>query len=277
MSTKLPEIREVFSQTQIAEIQATVAQGLSKTEMTLFLHQCAALNLNPLNRDIYAIKAGSKLQIQISIAGYRKIANRTGLYLGQTPAEWCGKDGQWVDVWLATERPMAARVGVLKKGLAQPVYAVATWKSFGSDSYMWKKMPDHMLAKSAESLALRKAFPEQFSSILSETEHIAEEVDEVSPIDAEFGPEDVPDEQPDRLPEPSGPEAQNIRDDSQLSKADNDGDLGEYVVDFACRYVGKALKDIDPKEAKQYMQVIQGTDKPEHAALLEKMKAYFGT
>ena len=124
------------------------------------------------------IERGGRFTIQSSIDGLRIVALRSGNYGGQTPAEWCGEDGVWKDVWLDKNPPLAARVGVYYKDAQNPTYATAKWDSYAQTSPIWRKMPDLMLAKCAEALALRKAFPNDLSGIYSDEEMAQADVPE---------------------------------------------------------------------------------------------------
>jgi hypothetical protein len=77
----------------------------------------------------------------------------------------------WVDVWLANTAPAAARVGVMRHDFQQPTYGIATFREYSQQaSPMWVKMPATMLAKCAEALALRKAFPQELSGLYTADE-----------------------------------------------------------------------------------------------------------
>lgn len=159
-----------FEEAQITTLQTTIAKELNQNEFHLFLMQCQRTGLDPFSRQIYGLKMGGKLTIMTSIDGLRIIAERSGQYAGQTPTQWCDKDGKWVDVWLSDAPPIACRVGVLRKDFQQPLYAIAKFSSYAQNSPIWKKMPELMLAKCAESLALRKAFPNDLSGLYSDAE-----------------------------------------------------------------------------------------------------------
>jgi phage recombination protein Bet len=168
--------------TQLAALRQIGLSDAPAGDLALFLHYAQRTGLDPFSRQIYMIgrydsrSGGNKYTIQSSIDGLRIIAQRSGEYAGQTAPVWCGDDGIWKEVWLNVEPPKAARIGVYRKGFSEPLYAVATTASYmpttkdGKPSGLWSKMPDVMLAKVAEALALRKAFPNDLSGLYSAEE-----------------------------------------------------------------------------------------------------------
>jgi phage recombination protein Bet len=168
-------LAQTFSAQDVALLKEQIAKDCSDGELKLFMKVCEGTGLNPFAKQVYAIKRGGRMTIQVSIDGFRLVAQRSGEYQGQRGPLWCGADGEWKDVWLDEKPPEAAKVGVMRDGFAEPLWAIARWSSYvqsynGKLSETWKGMPDVMLAKCAEALALRRAFPQELSSLYSEDE-----------------------------------------------------------------------------------------------------------
>ena len=163
-----------FDNSKLDLIKRTVAKGATHDEFELFLHACKRTGLDPLMKQIHAIKRWSAAEgretmaIQTGIDGYRLVADRTGKYAGSDDAVFEEKDGKpvkaTVTVWKMVEgQRMAFTASARFDEYAQK-------KKDGSLTSFWLKMSYGQLAKCAESLALRKAFPAELSGVYTHEE-----------------------------------------------------------------------------------------------------------
>ena len=167
-------------------ISTTIAPGCSTDELRLFAYACQRTGLDPFSKQIYAIKRGGKMTIQAGIDGLRSIAERTG-QLDGSETHWCGEDGVWVDVWLSSKPPAAAKTILHRKGASHPFVGVARFADYNAGQGLWSKMPAAMIAKCSEALALRKAFPADLSGVYS-TDEMDQAVEPVTVTTAPSAP-----------------------------------------------------------------------------------------
>ena len=169
-------------------IKSQIAPGATDNELRLFQAQCQRTGLDPFSRQIYAImreqwdsasrQKVKKMTIQTSIDGFRVIAQRSGKYAGQEGPFWCSTDGVWKDVWLSDELPAAAKVLVYNRDFDRPTIGIALFAEYAAKNRdgallgLWKKgeKPTVMIAKCAEALAFRKAFPNDLSGLYTAEE-----------------------------------------------------------------------------------------------------------
>jgi phage recombination protein Bet len=169
-------------------IKQTVAKGASDLELELFMHACKRTGLDPLMKQIYAIKRWNNAEkkevmaFQTGIDGYRLIADRTNRYAPGRAPEF--KYNEHHDVISATAFVKKQTVD----GEWHECSATAYWDEYvqttkeGKPTSMWLKMPHLMLAKCAEALALRQAFPAELSGVYTHEEMMQADSEPRTPI-----------------------------------------------------------------------------------------------
>jgi phage recombination protein Bet len=154
---------------QFELIRRTIAKDATPDELQLYLHDCARQHVHPLDKLIHFTKRNGKYTPITSIDFFRIRAAETGECIGSDDATFTGTP---------STASFEAHVTVyrLVQGQRAPFTATARWTEYKPDQdFMWKRMPHLMLAKCAEALALRKAFPKQLSGL-----YVKEEMEQAS-------------------------------------------------------------------------------------------------
>jgi phage recombination protein Bet len=153
-------------------IREQVAGGMNPpitdVELRFFASVCQARGLNPIAGQIVPVRRSGRMVIQTTIHGLRAIADATGCYApGPLTTFTSTEDGL-----------LSATASVLK-------YAQNTWHCVSEVAYfdeycefntggrpqaLWGTKPRVMLAKCAEALALRRAFPVQLGGLYVDAE-----------------------------------------------------------------------------------------------------------
>lgn len=144
----------------IDTLKNTVAQGLTDPEFMLFAQLCRSSGLNPFKKEVWAIKAGGRLQVMVGVNGYWTIANSHPQF-----------DGYEEDIEVdEAGNPIKAWCKIYRKDRKFPSMGVAIFRECAQQSPVWKSRPSQMILKCAESFAIRKAFPQELNGLYTEEE-----------------------------------------------------------------------------------------------------------
>lgn len=160
----------VITNEQIDIIKNTVCREATDAEMQLYFYDCKRRGVHPLDRLIHFTKRGGRYVPITSIDLFYQRAHASGEFAGQDETIFKGHPGK--DGFEATVRVYRQRQGHDKAGWS----ATARWAEYypgDQQGHMWKKMPNRMLEKCAEALALRKAFPSELQGL-----YVKEEMDQ---------------------------------------------------------------------------------------------------
>ena len=164
MSKNLPTIQQTgltYNAETLKKLKNTVAAGATEAEFSVFIEYCKSTGLNPYKKEIWFIKPerGGPLQMMTGINGFYQIANAHPMY-----------DGTETEIELEGDKLKLARAKVWRKDRRFPSTAEAYLVEYGKNYGNWKSMPRVMLLKCAESMALRKAFPQELNGLYTTEE-----------------------------------------------------------------------------------------------------------
>jgi phage recombination protein Bet len=155
---------EGWTMEQVELVGRTVAPDLNVQELALYLAVARRADLDPFSGQLYAfVNKKDRLCIGASIDGLRAKADETGNYApGPKPEFKFDKKGNL--------KSCEAYVQKYVNGHWMLVSAEVDFGEWRRSGPNWEGKPKHMLAKCAEALALRKAFPRQIGGSMSEGE-----------------------------------------------------------------------------------------------------------
>lgn len=178
-TNKAKNIEDIYSQSDLQAIKNQYAPDLKEDQFKVYLLTCNRLGLDPAKRQIYGIMRGNRLSIETSIDGFRYIADSTNCYAPGDSEILYDKQGKIT----------GAKVWVKKivQGHVFEFSEIALISEYMPDknNFMWKKMPHRMIAKCAEALALRRAFPNKLSGIYCKEEMQQADNQTIIPSDIE--------------------------------------------------------------------------------------------
>ncbi len=190
----------LFDPKALALMRRTVAADTNQDEFDLFVAMARSLSLDPLRRQIYALVYNKdkpdkrRMSIIVGIDGFRSVAARSGNYRPDEDEPVFEYDperkGPHNPVGLVR---CVSKIFVFAHGQWHKVSGVAYWDEFVpmkerwefdreqnkrvptgvfelDPTSQWARMPRVMLAKCAEAIAIRKAFPEDLSNVYEQSE-----------------------------------------------------------------------------------------------------------
>jgi len=189
MSEDIIQYNGGLTQEQKNLIKSKISKHASDEEIAFFLELCKHTGLNPFANQIWLIPFWDKETKKnkyapiVSIDGLRSLAQSTGEYDGQSEPLWIDSDGVEYKIWTKNVNPFACKISVYKKGVKNPTVGIAYFNMYAKENTdkesgrtyftgFWgtPQKSAHMIAKCAEALALRKAFPQKLSFLFIQEE-----------------------------------------------------------------------------------------------------------
>lgn len=265
-------------------LRQTIAADATEAEFQMFVAFCQSTGLNPYKKEIWFIKTKGytkrdgtrvdpKVQMMTGINGFYAIANKHPAYDGMAEPDFEERDG----------RPVKCTVRVWRKDRRFPSVGVARWEEYfpGTTKYgnsIWETKPFVMLGKVAESIALRKAFPQELNGLYTQEEMpseyaapvLVEAPKAVEPAKITFADgDDLPPDWLTKKPQSSlEQEIQNAIDGEDI------GWLSDYVITTRCSFSGMSLRDAVSKDRAKLEKNISKLNKLDKLAVSAFLELY---
>ncbi len=154
---------------QIQVMRRTICARLSADQFLLYVTRCVRKGVDPFEQAYAFPQQDGGLAMGLKIDGMRDLAMRTGLYVGRK-VETLFAPGD-----TDHQHPIGARCEIRRKGVEEPIVEEAYLSEYDASQWsptavIWKRMPETMIRKVAESKALRAAFPDALAGVYEPAE-----------------------------------------------------------------------------------------------------------
>lgn len=156
-----------------AEQLAALDVDAGTRELAVLLHIVQRTRLDPFAGQIRMFLADGRWVVQAGIDGLRLVGRRAADESGESIEVdgplWGHPEDGWVTAWRSEwGNPVAASV-TIRRGTAA-VTGVALFDEYAAGGNTWQRRPAGQLAKCAEALAWRMAFPQDLSGVYTDDE-----------------------------------------------------------------------------------------------------------
>ena len=151
-------------------------KGCPDEVLALSFMWCKRSGADPTAKHLYIVNrkdhGNDSWRIESYADFFRAVAHASGEYDGFEGPEYCGDDGVWIDTWLSSTPPSAARIKVFRKGVAHTGWTTARYSAYygNSPNFLKNSMGEVLIAKVAEVLAIRRMFPQQLAGLYTAEE-----------------------------------------------------------------------------------------------------------
>jgi len=236
-------------------VRRKFGKDLNQTEWELFLYVARLYDLNPLLREIWAIKfRGQPAQIFTGRDGLLKIAHQSGMFDGMKTVLLIEQNGQALETDIAPKEAeiLGSKCYVWRKDMSHPVEASVKFSEYDKGRSTWKEKPDTMIRKVAEAHCLRRAFsihglylPEEFKQAQEDASEGVSKNREVLESNAGEPADEPPEEQ-----QTVDPVYTELPEEVQRTIAKNVDDVIDQLAD---------LSDTDSNRVKSEILIEYGT------------------
>ena len=175
----------------VAMMKSIMPTNAKPEDMLAFFWHCHQAGLSPWKKQIYASLIQGRLVTMMSIDGYRAIARQSDPGYGLVVEYWHNDDKHWLDYPPLEHGKYALMVrATVNRTNGSPITKSVLYDEFvardtkGEITSFWRRMPNHMLAKTAESHVLRMAFPAELSGTYTSDEMVGSGLDSLPVVDA---------------------------------------------------------------------------------------------